>query len=160
MIRKFGADAYLRLKAATRAVISQAGGTEWAARGSRVQKSNLSDYQNVNRDDVFMPIDVALDLEALTGDPFVTRALAREQGHTLIKLPRPLDRQSWIECLGSISKECGETISALGEAIRGDGEVTAEEIRTLNLRAAVDETIETLVEFRHSLGEIERGGRS
>jgi hypothetical protein len=79
------------LKSATHSLVAALGGAHDAAKHTRVSAQMLSNYGNPN-DPSFMPIDVAVDLEARVGEPFVTRVMemmakraARERAETYFK---------------------------------------------------------------------------
>ena len=77
---------YIKLKAAARRLIKLNGGTEASASIARTGRSNMSDYGNVNRLDVWMPVDVAADLEEELGEPVVTKVLCDLDGGVFIKI--------------------------------------------------------------------------
>jgi hypothetical protein len=68
-------SAYLALKAATRRLIKAAGGVDHVT--TRVKKSTLSDYGNIEKPECFATIDVIADLEADVGEPIVSEVLAQ-----------------------------------------------------------------------------------
>ena len=88
MSQLLAASDYKSLRAATRRLVHEAGGPASAEHVTRVNDSQLSEYQvadpNPNRRPQFMPIDVVLDLERDTGVPHVTRELARLSGFDLV----------------------------------------------------------------------------
>lgn len=149
---------YRAIKAATRLLIRDAGGLELAAKVTRVERAELSRYENpaVER---FLPVDVLLDLEAANGEPHVTRELARRLGHVLIELPRHEAGGKWGDHLGQIAKECGEAISVVGQALAGDGEITMDDLRRLPIKREISEAIEKLAALREALAQLEKGAR-
>lgn len=82
--RTLSNDVYLGIKAAFRQLTKLCGGLEAAALDTRVGKSSLGNYGNVNMPDEFAPADVIADLEAAVGEPVVTRALAKAAGYQLV----------------------------------------------------------------------------
>jgi hypothetical protein len=60
-------EAYTSLKAATRRLISDAGGVESSAQITRANKSSLGNYQ-CNNADQFLPVDALIDLTKDTGN--------------------------------------------------------------------------------------------
>lgn len=141
-------QAYLAIKAGFRLLVEAAGGVVAAAGGSRVGKTNLSDYGSINRLDVFAPADVIADLEASVGEPVVTRALARLAGYELYRLPAAPAEVNWVRLLGEASADTGAVIVRLARALGDDGRVTAAEVRTLDLIALADEALSELVRLR------------
>lgn len=83
-IRRFGSAQYHALKTASKMLVSLLGGLDAAASCSRVQRSQISDYQNVHVAERFAPIDVVMDLESVAGSPLVTRAMAAALGYELV----------------------------------------------------------------------------
>lgn len=72
-----------QIKTATAKAIHDLGGLEAAATVCRGTVQSLSDYQNRNRPDRIVPLDVALELDAALGEPVILSALARMEGFTL-----------------------------------------------------------------------------
>lgn len=152
-------SAYLGLKAAARLLGKGLGGLEAAATCTNVTYQTLGRYQNVN-DASFMPVDVVADLEAEAGDPIVTRALAGLSGFLLVKRPSVTSGRDWVRHLGGLSKECGEAISRLAEALADDGIVTADESKRLRMRAELRDAMERMAALDLALEGLEReGGR-
>lgn len=107
---KLADEKSLALKTAAKLLIARCGGLEAAASACRVSVSNLSEYGSRNHPERHMPVDVALQLEEVAGEPIVTGALARMQGHSCVRPD-------------------GEAVGVLSEAVaaaaRHAGEVTA-----------------------------------
>lgn len=155
--RFHSAQTYRGIKAATRMLVRDAGGLELAAKVTRVERAALSRYENPAAEQ-FLPVDVLLDLEAANGEAHVTRYLARAQGHVLIEMPRLEGTGEWGAHLGAIAKECGEAISVVGAALSAGGEITAEEVRELDIRREVQEAIEKLAALDAALAALEKKG--
>ncbi|HCX68570.1 phage regulatory CII family protein [Parvibaculum sp.] len=151
-------DTYLRLKAATRLLMRDAGGLELAAKVTRIERAELSRCENPNVGR-FLPVDVLLDLEAANGEPHLTREIARAQGHVLIELPSLDGTGEWGRHLGDIAKECGEAIAVVGQALAQGGTITAEEVRELNITREIDEAVEKLIALRTALADLEKRGK-
>ncbi len=77
-------DVYLTIKAATRNLAKLCGGVEAAATETRIEKTGVGDYGNINKMGSFAPVDVIADLEMAAGEPVVTRALAKIAGYALV----------------------------------------------------------------------------
>lgn len=73
MTRQYGNADYRRLKVMFRQLIKDCGGLCEAAKLTRVEKSALGTYGNVNCPDSFPPIDVVMDLEGHTGSTTLSR---------------------------------------------------------------------------------------
>lgn len=131
---------YLRLKAATRKLISLCGGVEGAAASTRVNKSVLSDYGNPNKDQ-FAPLDVIADLETVAGKTPVTTLLAEISHHVLADVaaadPSPGDA---LAIIGGISKETSDVVALLAKAL-ADGVIDADERAALAKEISEAETV-------------------
>jgi hypothetical protein len=117
-------------KAATAALIRAFGGQEAAAAETGKRQSRFSDYGSPHTADFISIADVRT-LEVAThghpGHPHVTRWLARQTGHVLVRLPEAAACAGDLQCeLGAVSKETGDVLVALGEGLR-DGKLTAAE---------------------------------
>lgn len=134
----------LELKAATRDLIAASEGTSGAAETLSCRQQRMSDCQLKNTAD-FLRIDEVGALEdiAVTADglPPVTRALAKRQGFTLVRLPASGPScHEWHSAIGAVSKETGEAVhAALTSLATAISEDTVREI---------DEAIEKLVALR------------
>lgn len=160
-------DDYLRLKSATRRLVRACGTEDEAATVTRVSRGKIGQYGNINNTDVsasFMPIDVVLDLEGSVGEPILTRELARMQGHVLIELPRVMVESEWYRSVGGLAAEAGEVVSRICRALADDGDVSAEEIRTLKIREEIALAMERLMQLDHACGAVidatDREGRA
>jgi hypothetical protein len=142
------------LKAATRRGIAGVGGQESAALDLGKAQCTVSEYQNPQRLDRFIPIDCVAALERCSGRPHITQALARLSGHVLIELPREAGDGVWTRQLGQIAKEVGEAMAALGEAVAKDGAVTAAEIAELRIIEELQEAIAALSAAKRQCEEI------
>lgn len=144
---------YLRLKAAGRELVSIAGGLERAAAQTRVAKTKLQAAGSPHDEHatVFLSVDVIADLEAATGEPCVTRELAHLAGYELFRLPRVDADEKWVGLLGEVSKEAGEIIGKLAEALRDDGMVSASEVKSFDLIGQTDDALRGLVRLREAL---------
>ncbi|MCP1200083.1 hypothetical protein [Notoacmeibacter sp. MSK16QG-6] len=73
------------LKLATRSAVEACGGGAAVEESgaTRVGRAALSRYAASQEVDNFPPLDVALDLDAAAGQPFLARALASAQGYDL-----------------------------------------------------------------------------
>lgn len=156
--RPHATPVYLRLKAAARALVKQAGGQEAAAMVTRAGHQTLSRY-GLPDDAAFMPVDVVADLEADVGQPVITRVLADLSGHLLVARPKVDGADpEWIERLSALAKESGEAIARLGQALSVGGTITADEVRDLELRRELREAAEVLAAIDLVLARIETDG--
>lgn len=116
---------YLALKAATRRATTEAGTLADVAKRTRLDASRISKCGNPNESE-FLPIDVAMDLDALAGDDRILRAWAELRGFTLIKDEANIAVEDMARHIGAVGKESGELISEMCEAV-ADGKVTPAE---------------------------------
>lgn len=128
-MRPLSAEAYDGLKTASRRLAGAAGGVEAAASITRVGKTAIGRYQDPHGAD-FMPLDVVADLEAATGRPFVTEALARLARSLLLPLPVTPDAD-WTRGLAQLGAEIGDVFRRAQEALAGDGRIDAREAAAL-----------------------------
>lgn len=119
------------LKRASGAVIRAIGGVEAAAGHVRIGRSRLSDCQTPHTD-AFLPIDVAMTLEAVCPDgPMISAYLARHAGHVLIKLPEArANAGDYLRAIGSIMGGSGSLSVAMATAL-ADRKVDAREAKVL-----------------------------
>jgi hypothetical protein len=117
---------YKYLKAAARRLIKSCGGVEAAAMATRVNKSALSDYQNVDKPDHFMPADVIADLEYDIGQPIMTSAMAKLCSHYMVPDGTRPTELSFPEKLSRIAKETAD-IFEKGTASMADGVISEQE---------------------------------
>ena len=149
--RHFGNDHYLLIKAATRKLIKFNGGLEAAATSTRVQRASLQRYGSVDNMEQFIPVDVVADLEAESGRFVVTKALARAAGFFLVPMPPASGDAKWVKHLGDLGKEAGEVISKLAEALTVGGDISAEEVKDLDLLREVAEAQDVLASIELAL---------
>lgn len=144
-----------RIKLATGALVTANGGsTEAAATLERPGlQPRLSHYGGLNTD-AFAPLDVILLLEkAAQGTPdfpHVTRALAREHGFELFRVPgKAAAGTEWGQRVAALFKEVGDVSTRMGEALADDNEVDAAEAKSVlpdayQLRAVVLDLVAAL----------------
>lgn len=149
--RHFGSDYYLAIKAATRMLIKFNGGLEAAATATRVQRASLQRYGSVDNMEQFIPLDVVADLEAESGQPVMTKALARGAGFFLVPMPPASGDAKWVKHLGDLGKEAGEVISKLAQALTVGGDISAEEVKDLDLLREVAEAQDVLASIELAL---------
>ncbi|UYN98382.1 MAG: hypothetical protein KIT02_10430 [Devosia sp.] len=156
--RQLPANDYAAIKAATRKLISHAGGPVAAAAVTRGGHQNIGRYGSAQPDDGerFMPADVIADLESECGQPVLTRALAKLGGHLLVPEPDVVKSGT---ALGSITakalKETSDVFVALAEGL-GDGRLCAAD--AARIEAEVEEAIIKLLALRFQVrAEVEGG---
>lgn len=156
--RQLPANDYAALKAATRQLISHAGGAVAASAVTRGGHQNIGRYGSVQVDDAerFMPADVVADLESECGQPVLTRALAKLAGHVLVPEPRVTRSGT---ALGTITagalKETSDVFVAIGEGL-GDGRLSGDD--AARIEREIDDAIVKLLALRLQVqAEVEGG---
>ncbi|MES2494609.1 MAG: hypothetical protein V4618_00715 [Pseudomonadota bacterium] len=145
------------LKVATKALVGAVGGQEACPGFARYTRHQAySEFGSVGHDDKFMPVDVVIDLEAVThgmpGHPHVTRYLCDRAGGAFVKLPEAApDAADWHKQLAALIEESRDVSMRIVEAL-GDratpGLVTAAEIRAAKLMDEVNALIGVGVNLR------------
>lgn len=128
-VRRLKLADYLALKAATRSLVTAAGGGKRASETTRTSEGRISEAGAAHVMDRFAAIDVVADLEADTAMPLVTRCLADLAGFDLI--PRQAGRAIDLhQHLARMAKECGEAQAALAVSLATPGISEAERLKT------------------------------
>lgn len=110
--RLFSPAAYGALKGATAAAIQMAtpgASAEAFAQLTRVEPRSLRKYADHSHD-MFVPLDIAADLDRAAGKPILALALAQLAGATVFGLE--IDAEA--RALGAL-KEAGEAVSAIAQ---------------------------------------------
>ena len=124
----------LKLKAATRRLVKEAGTQEQAARVLGMHHSIIGHWGQPERSESYIRADAIMALEKEAGQPIVTELLADEAGYEL--RPRRVEMVQMHPVRGSLDrlarmvKEIGELGAAVHEAIQ-DQHLSAAEISSL-----------------------------
>lgn len=106
---------YLALKAATRRCCEAAGSLADISQHTRVDPALLSRYGN-SINDTFVPLDVALDLDALAGQDVLLRTWAELRGFDLVARERePNVENKLADHIPAVAKELGDVVVQLAE---------------------------------------------
>lgn len=119
-----------KLKIVFGELVGLVGGLEASAAFCRVSKSTLARYASASPADAgcFAPIDVVRDLEALSGEPLVTAALATMADGVFVAVPStPPSTAGLHMMLASLSQEFGEATHAVCTGL-ADGEMSAADV--------------------------------
>jgi hypothetical protein len=149
-------------KAATASLIRAFGGQEAAAGETGKRQSRFSDYGSPHTADFITIADVRT-LETAThgtpGHPHVTRWLARQTGHVLVRLPvGPTAASLDIHVeLGAVAKETSEVVQKVCEGL-GDGRLDGEDCRRLRIRDEIAEAQERLAALDALVAQVEAEG--
>ncbi len=103
------------IKTATHALIARLGGLLAAASVCRVSVPVLSECQSLNHPHRVMPLDVALQLEMVAGEPIVSGTVARMQGWTLTR-PGTLAAPEIGRAVAVAARSAGAATAAFVEA--------------------------------------------
>lgn len=126
---------YLALKIAVGEAVALAGGARRAADETRADAPRLSRYASPH-EPLHAPLDVALDLDTLSGEFPILHALADLCGFDLMKRGTeavPADR--YTHHLGAVAHDSGDLIAAVADAAT-DGRVTPAEAARIDQEAA------------------------
>lgn len=153
--RPYRASDYLALKAATRRATLEAGTLADIAKNTRLDAARLSRCGNPSESE-FLPIDVAMDLDALAGDDRILRAWAELRGYDLVKDERGVRVESMARRVGAVGKESGELLSEMCGAI-ADGKVTPLEAE--RIESAAEDVKDNVVRLQEDCRRIRAGGK-
>lgn len=128
--RIFTSADYAALKNALRRACLQIGsGLRDVATLTRISYGQLSKCQDLNTDQ-FLPLDVALDIDSLAGEPVLTRALAARLGYDLVPTSAPVIQAEPGQHLAGLARESGDVISRYAAAL-ADNKLTLSELAAL-----------------------------
>ena len=130
MTRKCTPEMANALATAVKLLISDVGGLEAAASCTRVKRSHLAAYGDINSD-LMMPADVVVDLEAIGGTPRVSMAMAGMLGYRLEPLGgRP--KHDLVSCLQDIAQDNGRLMADVVVLIKeGHGKRCPKKLRAV-----------------------------
>lgn len=151
--RPYRNEDYLAIKAATRRATKEAGKLADVADRTRIDASRISKAGNPNEAE-FLPIDVAMDLDALAGDDRILRAWAEMRGYDLHKIERGVAVENMARHIGAVGKESGELISEMCEAV-ADGKVTPAE--ALRIEEAAEDVRDNVTRLQADCRRIRAG---
>jgi hypothetical protein len=124
---------YLAIKSATRRACEDAGPLHEIAANTRADTAQLSRYGNAERSE-FIPLDIAMDLDALSGGDRILRAWAELRGYELMRDEKGVAIEDMTRHIGAVGVEAGELISEMCNAI-ADSRVTPREAEAIERRA-------------------------
>lgn len=116
MTRPFSRADYLAIKTATRRSCEDAAPLHQIAEYTRCDQAQLSRYGNAERPE-FIPLDIAMDLDTLSGGDRILRAWAHLRGYELVRDERGIAVEDMRQHASSILKEAGEAIHAMGAVV-------------------------------------------
>jgi len=124
---------YLAIKSAFRRACEDAGPLHEIAANTRCDPAQLSRYGNPERSE-FIPLDIAVDLDALSGGDRILRAWAELRGYELVREERGIKTEDINRHIGAVGVETGELISEMCNAV-ADNRVTPREAEAIERRA-------------------------
>lgn len=150
--RPHEAAAYAALKTATRLAAELAGPTlADVCRRTRLDAATLSRAGNTEHAN-FVPVDVALDIDKLSGDHPILRTMAKLSGFDLVPLVPNQEAHDLAVRIGHAAREVGEMASVALEAM-SDGKVTPREAKEVLSEADDVERIVSSIK-RHMHGVV------
>lgn len=141
-----------QIKIRTHQSMEQAGGPEFFAPVTPVNKAQLSKYGSLSEPDCFIRADVMLELDRQIGAPLMVGTLAAMLGYKLV----PAEAEAQGEDVGfsdlsAIVGETGDVVKLLVEVL-ADGKIDASERRQL-----AKEVTEALTAFMRLDGKVVAG---
>lgn len=114
--RPFTRADYLAIKSATRRAYEDAGALHEIAECTRSDPALLSRYGNADRPE-FIPLDVAMDVDALSGGDRILRAWAERRGYSLVREERAVAVEDVRHHVSTLLSEVGEGVQAMAEVV-------------------------------------------
>jgi hypothetical protein len=151
---------YTVLKQASKSLVRSCGGLEAAALVTRVGHSELARYYDPT-EKLFMPIDVAADLEAIARSPLVTQSLASMMDFALIPVHPQTNAEPdnhWTVLLAHLGGETAAALRQIGSALSEHGTLTADSIDNFQLTRHLDNMIQAAMQLKASIAQ--RQGRA
>jgi hypothetical protein len=139
--RLFTAGDYTSLKTAIRLCYADIGALKSIVGYLRVKSTSLlSDYANREKPE-FPPLDVAMDLDALSGGDRILKQWAEVRGYRLMREEKGVAIENMMRHVGAIGQAFGALHAATCEAL-ADGQVTpAEASNIIPLNCSADEAL-------------------
>ena len=143
-MRQFPEATYAAIKAASRDLVTAAGGQSRVERITRTCQSSLSKALSANDGNCFLPIDVIADIEAETNTLTITKMLAGLAGYDLVPRVAKAETETLMSHVARMSIEAGTLQSDLITAL-ADGVINpVERISILSGLDSVSERINTI----------------
>lgn len=154
---------YKTLKQASKRLIRACGGLEAASMVTRVGHSELARYYDP-AEKLFMPIDVAADLETISVNAIVSQSLATMRGFALIPIKPQCEVEPihhWTALLAQLGEETAATLRQIGAALADHGTLTAQSINNYQLTRHLDNLVQAAMQLKACIAQRqERGVRS
>lgn len=130
--RPFQRADYAAIKLATHAACEDAKPLHRFCANTRpnMDPGSMSRYGSLENPS-FIPLDVAMDLDAVSGGDRILKAWAKIRGYDLVKDELNVAIESLESHIGSVGKEVGDVISGACEAIAARRPITPARAKTL-----------------------------
>lgn len=146
---------YLAIKSAFRRACEDIGPLHVIAEHTRVDQGRLSQYGNAERPE-FPPVDVMMDVDALSGGQRCLRALAEVYGFELVRDEKGIAIENMARHVGAVGKESGELLSEMCNAL-ADGKVTSNE--AARIEGAAEDVKDNIIRLQDDCRRIRAGER-
>lgn len=143
---------YVALKQASKRLIKSCGGLDAASLVTRVGHSELARYYDPS-EKLFMPIDVAADLETIAREPLVTQSLASLMEFALMPVQPEVaePHHHWTALLAQLGEETAAALRQIGSALADHGTLTPDTINTYQLARHLDNLIQAALQLKASI---------
>lgn len=143
--RPFKREDYSAIKSATRRALEDAAPLAGIAERTRVDGGRLSRYSNPDHPE-FIPVDVAMDLDRLSGANRILRAWAELCGFDLVaREPSAEQERCLLQHIGDLGRATGDLHATMCDAV-SDGRVTPREASLIERKSgAVDDANDAVV---------------
>lgn len=135
--RPYSRADYLAIKSATRRACEDAGPLHEISTSTRCDPAALSRYGNPERAE-FLPLDVAMDLDALSGGDRLLRQWAELRGYDLARDEKGVAVEAPYHHASEICRETGEALSALADVVGPKPKPSAAEHAEHEITDAID----------------------
>lgn len=141
------------LKVAFEELVDLVGGQISAEANSRASRSSIQRWGSTTaeHEERFPPLDVIRDLEAVAGDPVVTKMMANMAGLTVVALPSVARPADLFAALSDLSREASELTAAICAGFN-DGKFC--DLDAAKARSECDDVIERAAQMRALLDTI------
>ncbi|MAY63974.1 MAG: hypothetical protein CML29_17360 [Rhizobiales bacterium] len=137
------------LKTVVGLAVKAVGGGAIFQGATRVLAPELSKYAS-RADERHMPIDVAIDLDRVSGEPSVTRHMAGLLGYDLKPRERAPGVMPDAQAMASATSECLDVFRVWAEALADDGEISHAE--RVAIQREIQQAIRALTDISDQIG--------
>lgn len=153
------------MKRDMKALLIELRGQVVAAEATRVSQQTLSDYANITKRLMHVPVDVLLDLmvelkaqsEGEAPYPYLVGILARELGYDLVHRADGGSAASTMHALADMTAEFSSLAGAVTQSLADDGHISAIEIIEYGMVEQVQQVIRAATSLERALIEATEG---